>query len=140
MSYSHIIMDTDNSHMQHFPILSLNHEIPKVLQKIVSLDIYQGIKDGLNPRITLVDESNGPLSTIAEISEYVLNTSNKYTRYVKLSAAYCQILWLIGYLTLWKHDKQSAMDTISQMSEKEKKEFLYELSLPSPITSYLKYI
>lgn len=87
--------------MLRFPIYKLNEAVSKSFQKIVSLNIVQGIKDGLDPMIYWVDEQGGPISTIAEINEkYYLLDRNEYKRCVTVSATYSQILWMICSIAL----------------------------------------
>ena len=52
-----------------FPIYRLNSAITETLKKITSLDIAEGIREGLDPMIHFVDEQGGPLSTVAKITE-----------------------------------------------------------------------
>ena len=54
--------------MIYFPIYRLNSAITEILKKITSLDIAEGIREGLDPMIHFVDEQGGPLSTVAKIT------------------------------------------------------------------------
>ena len=79
--------------MKPFPIFKLNEEITKSFKKIISLDISQGIRDGLDPMIHFTDEKGGPLTTIAKISEKTITLDeNEPKRYVTISAAYAQTI------------------------------------------------
>ena len=59
--------------MIYFPIYRLNSAITETLKKITSLDIAEGIREGLDPMIHFVDEQGGPLSTVAKITERAVN-------------------------------------------------------------------
>lgn len=49
----------------HFPIYRLNGAITETLKKIISLDITEGIREGLDPMIHFVDEQGGPDRSIS---------------------------------------------------------------------------
>ncbi len=121
--------------MKYFPIYKLNEAITESLQKIISLDIVQGISDGLDSMIHFVDEQGGPLSTIAEIAEKkVLMNENEPKRYVTISAAYCQMLWMICSIVLRNHDSVSINCEIKKMSQEEYSEFQQELLVDNVVT------
>lgn len=123
--------------MLPFPIYKLNEAITKSFEKIISLDIAQGIKDGLDPMIHFVDEQGGPLSTIAEINDMaIMPNENGYNRYVKISAAYSQILWMICSIAMRNHDSIAINCEVEKMTPEEKVKFQQELSIDSPITRY----
>lgn len=52
--------------MMYFPIYRLNGAITETLKKIISLDIAEGIREGLNPMIHFVDEQGGPYAILQQ--------------------------------------------------------------------------
>lgn len=123
--------------MLPFPIYRLNEAVTNSLQNIISLDIAQGVQDGLDPMIHFVDEYGGPLSTIAEITERALVLEeNEYRRYVTVSATYSQILWMTCSIAMRNHDSIAINCEVEKMTPEEKIKFQQELSIDSPITRY----
>ena len=115
--------------MLRFPIYKLNEAVSKSFQKIVSLNIVQGIKDGLDPMIYWVDEQGGPISTIAEINEkYYLLDRNEYKRCVTVSTTYSQILWMICSIALRNHDSIAINLEVEKMTIEEREKFRQELT------------
>lgn len=103
--------------MKYFPVYRLNEVISKTFEKTISLDIAQGIRDGLDSMIHFVDEQGGPLSTIAEIIDKpILIDKDEPKRYVKISAAYSQMLWMICSIVMRNHDSVAINYEIEQMS------------------------
>lgn len=76
--------------MKNFPVFRLNEAITDSISEIVTMDIEEGIEEGLQSKINFVDEKGGLISTIAEISE--VHSMLGSFRYVKISATYCQML------------------------------------------------
>ena len=125
--------------MKYFPVYRLNEVISKTFEKTISLDIAQGIRDGLDSMIHFVDEQGGPLSTIAEIIDKpILIDKDEPKRYVKISAAYSQMLWLICSIVMRNHDSVAINYEIEQMSIEEHKSFLRELEIDNTITKYIR--
>jgi hypothetical protein len=123
--------------MKYFPIYRLNEAITLSFKKIVSLDIAQGIRDGLDSMIHFVDEQGGPLSTIAEIiNKPILIDKDEPKRYVKISATYSQMLWMICSIVMRNHDSVAINYDIEQMSIEEHNNFLRELEIENAITRY----
>ena len=123
--------------MKYFPIYRLNEAITLSFKKIVSLDIAQGIRDGLDSMIHFVDEQGGPLSTIAEIIDKpILIDKDEPKRYVKISATYSQMLWMICSIVMRNHDSVAINYEIEQMSIEEHNNFLMELEIDNAITRY----
>jgi hypothetical protein len=117
-----------NVGMKSFPIYRLNEAITKSFDKIISLDITEGIREGLDPMIRLVDEQGGPLTTIAEIKERsVLIDKDTPKRYVTLSATYSQILWMICSIVMRNHDSIAINYEYYKMSSEQKTKFEQEL-------------
>jgi hypothetical protein len=82
--------------MKPFPIYRLNQRVTEKMGLIASLDISQGINDGLDNMIHFVDEQGGPLTTTAEITENSVKFSETDPlRHVTISATYSQFLWMI---------------------------------------------
>jgi len=50
--------------MMYFPIYKLNGAITETLKKIISLDIAEGIREGLDPMIHFVDEEIIPFHNL----------------------------------------------------------------------------
>lgn len=123
--------------MQPFPIYRLNEAIAKSFEKIISLDIAQGIKDGLDPMIHFVDEQGGPLSTIAEINDMaIVPNENGYNRYVTISATYSQLLWMICSIVMHNHDSIAINCELERMSQEERVCFFDELNTDCELTRY----
>lgn len=123
--------------MKYFPIYRLNEAITLSFKKIVSLDIAQGIRNGLDSMIHFVDEQGGPLSTIAEIiNKPILIDKDEPKRYVKISATYSQMLWMICSIVMRNHDSVAINYEIEQMSIEEHNNFLRELEIENTITRY----
>lgn len=123
--------------MKYFPIYRLNEAITLSFKKIFSLDIAQGIRDGLDSTIHFVDEQGGPLSTIAEIIDKpILIDKDEPKRYVKISAAYSQMLWMICSIVIRNHDCVAINYEIEHMSIEEYNNFLKELEIDNAITKY----
>ena len=123
--------------MKYFPVYRLNEAITTSFKKIVSLDIAQGIRDGLDPMIYYVDEKGGPLSTIAEIIERpILINKNDSNRYVKISATYSQMLWMICSIVLRNHDSIAIKSELEAMSPEEYSKFQQGLLVDSVFTRY----
>lgn len=90
--------------------------------------------------IHFVDEQGGPLSTIAEIIDKpILIDKDEPKRYVKISAAYSQMLWMICSIVMRNHDSVAINYEIEQMSIEEHKSFLRELEIDNTITKYMFY-
>ena len=123
--------------MKPFPIFKLNEAITKSFKKIISLDISQGIRNGLDPMIHFTDEKGGPLSTIAIITEntFALDENNP-KRYVTLSATYAQMLWMICSIVLRNHDSIAINTEVERMTSCERIHFLQELETDHYITRY----
>ena len=123
--------------MKPFPVYRLNEKITKSINKIISLDISQGIRDGLDPMIHFTDEQGGPLSTIAKISEktFILD-ENEPKRYVTISAAYAQMLWMICSIVLRNHDSLAINSEVEKMTPSERIQFQQELATDNFITRY----
>lgn len=83
--------------MEHnkYPIYTLNANITKILNKIITADIPGCINNGLSNEIRFIDEC----SYITCPAEIVSSGPNGEC-YVKLSSAYCQFLWLLCDITL----------------------------------------
>lgn len=123
--------------MKYFPVYRLNEVISKTFEKTISLDIAQGIRDGLDSMIHFVDEQGGPLSTIAEIIDKpILIDKDEPKRYVKISATYSQMLWMICSIVMRNHDSVAINYEIEQMSIEEHNNFLRELEIENAITRY----
>ena len=123
--------------MKYFPIYRLNEAITLSFKKIVSIDIAQSIRDGLDSMIHFVDEQGGPLSTIAEIIDKpILIDKDEPKRYVKISAAYSQMLRMICSIVMRNHDSVAINYEIEQMSVEEHNNFLRELEIDNTITKY----
>lgn len=123
--------------MKYFPIYRLNEAITLSFKKIVSLDIAQGIRDGLDSMVHFVDEQGGPLSTIAEIIDKpILIDKDEPKRYVKISASYSQMLWMICSIVIRNHDCVAINYEIEHMSIEEYNNFLKELEIDNAITKY----
>lgn len=126
------------TNMKQFPVYSLNPRITEAISKIVSIGIAEGIKDGLDPQIHLVDETGGPLSTVAEINDISPLLSPNYRRQVTVSAAFMQILWIICDIALKNNDAIAVEVEVEKMTDEEKQEYYKELELNNPISEYLK--
>lgn len=123
--------------MKCFPVCRLNEAISRTFEKTISLDIAQGIRDGLDSMIHFVDEQGGPLSTIAEIIDKpILIDKDEPKRYVKISAAYSQMLWMICSIVIRNHDCVAINYEIEHMSIEEYNNFLKELDIDNAITKY----
>ena len=123
--------------MKPFPIFKLNEEITKSFKKIISLDISQGIRDGLDPMIHFTDEKGGPLTTIAKISEKTITLDeNEPKRYVTISAAYAQMLWMLCSIVLRNHDSIAINTEVESMTLWERIQFQKELETENSITRY----
>lgn len=123
--------------MKCFPVYRLNEAISRTFEKTISLDIAQGIRDGLDSMIHFVDEQGGPLSTIAEIIDKpILIDKDEPKRYVKISAAYSQMLWMICSIVIRNHDCVAINYEIEHMSIEEYNNFLKELDIDNAITKY----
>ena len=72
--------------MKPFPVNKLNVCITQAISNIVSIDIYNGIEDGLDPEIHIVDLEGGPIQDAVKISEIPATLSPKYKRKVTVSA------------------------------------------------------
>lgn len=124
--------------MKNFPVLSLNPNITDAISKIVSIGIADGIKEGLDCRIHLVDEEGGPISTIAEITELPTFLNPEHKRKVSVSAAYMQVLWIICDIALKNNDTIAVEVEVDKMSPEEKEQYYKELEVDAPETRYLK--
>lgn len=124
--------------MKYFPIYRLNEAITKSFDKIISLDIAKGIREGLDPMIHLVDKQGGPLTTIADIKEKsLLIDKDTPKRYVTLSVTYSQILWMICSIVMRNHDSIAINYEYDKMSSEQKTKFEQELlNNDSVITRY----
>lgn len=76
--------------ISEFPVIALNGNITQIIQRIPSADISENIKKGLSNEICFIDQ-NRPISDVAEIRKYLEDGKIQ----VRLSAAYCQYLWLM---------------------------------------------
>lgn len=124
--------------MKPFPVLTLNPKISEAMSKIASIDIHQGIEDGLTPQIYLTDEKGGSIEDIAKITP--VYTDPKYKCQVTISAAYMQIFWIICDTALKINDSIAINIEIEKMSQKKKVQFFNELKKNTPETNYLKSI
>ena len=107
--------------MRYFPVFRLNDAITEVIAKITSIDIKNGIENGLNQEIYFVDKQ-GPITTVAEIKEY-----HDKTHFVVISEAYAQFLWLMCDIAFCIHDGMAIQTEYKQLSVKEQKEFISHL-------------
>lgn len=73
-----------------FPVLALNNNITQLIKKIPSAGILDNIKEGLNNEILFIDQ-DCPISDTA----HIVKIPKEGESYVRLSAAYCQYLWLM---------------------------------------------
>lgn len=124
--------------MKNFPVLTLNPNITDAISKIVSIGIADGIKEGLDRQIHLVDEEGGPISTIAEITELPAFINPEHKRKVSVSAAYMQVLWIICDIALKNNDAIAVEVEVDKMSPEEKEQYYKELEVNTPETRYLK--
>ena len=120
-----------------FPIYRLNEAVTEAMSKMVSLGIAGEISKGLDPQIQFVDESGGPLSTIAEIIE-VKGLHDSPRHHVKISAAYAQILWMICSIALRNHDSFAIRNELHSMSPEEQAQFMNEVQVGNTVTNYLR--
>ena len=122
--------------MRPFPIYRLNEAVTSAMSKIVTIDIGNGIANGLNQQINFVDEHGGSISTIAEISNYTEPLNKESQKRVKISATYAQILWMICNIALRNHDTIAIESEIDRMSLEERKQYFKDLQQDSEITKY----
>ena len=123
--------------MKPFPTYRLNAAITDAMSKIITIDIASGIATGLDSMIHFVDESGGPLTTIAEITDYPnILTDGGSSRYVKISATYTQLLWMLCSIALRNHDSIVIESEIERMSPEERSQFIKELRENNSITEY----
>ena len=121
----------------YFPIYRLNGAITETLKKIISLDIAEGIREGLDPMIHFVDEHGGPLSTVAKTTErIVVMNENESKRYVTISATYSQILWMICSIVMRNNDSVAINNEIERMSPEEYAMYQQELLNDSIVARY----
>ncbi len=80
-----------------YPIHTLNSNITKILQKILSANILGNVQNGLQHDIKFIDDCSH-ISDVAEIK------GNNHNAQVYLSSAYCQFLWLIDDIALKQID------------------------------------
>jgi len=125
--------------MKPFPVLLLNPNITDAISKIVSIGIADGIKEGLDSQIHLVDEE-GPVSTVAEITEFSAFLNLEYKRKVSVSAAYMQVLWIICNIALKNNDAIAVEVEVDNMSPEEKEQFYKGLEVDTPETRYQKIL
>ncbi len=125
--------------MRPFSVFRLSHAITEKMAIIVSLDIVQGIKDGLDNEIHFIDQEGGPVNCIAEIKESsVILTKDRPKRYVTISAAFTQVLWMICDIVLRNHDSIAINEEINSMSAEQYIQFQNVLKVDSPFTKFLK--
>ena len=93
-----------------YPVLSLNRNITDILMNIHSANLREEIRKGLNNEIVYFDEGTH-ISDVAEIYS-VLPGEDKAK--VRISAAYCQYLWLICDATYKHVDYQIIQSQIGQ--------------------------
>lgn len=93
-----------------FPVLSLNRNITDILTHIQSANIRGEIEKGLNNEIIYFDEGTH-ISDVAEIYSLLPETDKAQ---VRISAAYCQYLWLICDATYKLIDYQIIRSQIEQ--------------------------
>lgn len=80
-----------------YPIHTLNSNITKILQKILSANILGNIQNGLQHEIKFIDDCSH-ISDVAEIK------GDSHNAQVYLSSAYCQFLWLLDDIALKQID------------------------------------
>lgn len=125
--------------MKPFPVFRLSQAITEKMAMIVSLDIVQGIKDGLDNEIRFIDQEGGPVDCIAEIKESsVILNEDVPKRYVTISAAFSQVLWIICDVVLRNHDSIAINEEVSRMSTEQYTNFYNELKIDSPETRFIK--
>lgn len=93
-----------------FPVLALNRNITNILTNIQSANIRAEIEKGLNNEIIYFDEGTH-ISDVAEIYSLI---PDKDKAQVRISAAYCQYLWLICDATYKLIDYQIIRSNIEQ--------------------------
>lgn len=81
----------NNNSKYLFPVLSLNRNIADILKNIHSANLRDEIEKGLNNEIIYFDEG----THISDVAEIYSIFPEKDKAQVRLSAAYCQYLWLI---------------------------------------------
>lgn len=124
--------------MKSYPVYSLNQSITEAISKIVSIGIADGIKEGLDPQIHLIDEDGGPITTVAQITELPSYLNPDYKHTVTVSATYMQILWIICDIALKNNDAIAIEVEVENMSKAERDQFYEELQVETVETRYLK--
>ncbi len=104
--------------MKQFPIITLHERINEVLGKIISIDILQNIKSGVDSQVNIIDEE-GKLTDIASIAQYYLVNDPTPRWRVRVSAAFAQGLWLMCEAVLWTHDYTIVKSGFSQFSDQQ---------------------
>lgn len=122
--------------MKPFPVYHLNHRITEAISKIVSIGIAKGIEEGLDPQIDFVDETGGPLTTVAEINEIPDYLKPEYKHKVTVSAAFMQILWIICDIAFRNNDAIAIEVEIEKMNADEREEYFRELEIDTPLTNH----
>lgn len=92
-----------------FPVQALNQNITHIMEKISSADIWGNIHKGLCSEIGLIDKGT-PITDVSYITKCPLE--NKI--YVKISAAYCQFLWLLSSIMIREIDFNVIKETLGQ--------------------------
>lgn len=126
-------MNNRNMNMRYFPVFRLNDAITKVIAKITSIDIKNGIENGLDPEIHFKDD-RGPITTIAEIHEFSLDKRH----YVVVSAAYAQFLWMMCDIAFRIHDSIAIQSEFEQFNAEDQMAFISHLCDDNEESRYLK--
>lgn len=92
-----------------FPVQALNQNITQNLNKIRSADILGNVQNGLNPEIHLIDKGT-PISEVSCIVKFTLENEVQ----VKISAAYCQFLWLLCCIVIREIDFNVIKESCNQ--------------------------
>ena len=121
-----------NMDMRYFPVFRLNDAITEVMDKIISIDIKNGIENGLDPEIHFVDEQ-GPITTVAEIKEDL-----DKTYHVVISEAYAQFLWLMCDIAFRIHESIAIRTEFKQSNAEEQKMFISHLCDDNEESRYMK--
>jgi hypothetical protein len=73
-----------------YPVLSLNQNITNFLQKVISADIFDTVKSGLNNEVKFMDKGTHITGTLK-----IERCDDGVSSQVFISAAYCQYFWLL---------------------------------------------
>lgn len=113
-----------------YPIYRLSQNVSETFAKYRSMPIDTSICEGLCPEIEYIDKE-GKIDNSA-----ILTQTNK----VRISAAYCQFIWMLCYATYIKVESDIVYTEYDHLSEAEKIQFISELQQDTAENNFLRFL